>query len=71
MEQLNYYDLDTIINHCSMGHIDMHEPIEVTNKLKNKKIEISLLKHFLISSFQEIKALIGEITSSFVLSDFL
>ncbi len=58
MEELNYYDLDTIINHCSMGHIDMHEPIEVTNKLKNKKIEISLLKHFLIVCQSEDTTLI-------------
>ena len=26
----------------------MHEPIEITNKFKNQRIEISLLKHFLI-----------------------
>ena len=48
MEELNYYDLENIIKHCVEGNIDMHEPIEVTNKLRNKKVEISLLKHFLI-----------------------
>jgi len=48
MEQINYYDLDNLLEQCSNGTIDMHEPIEVTNSMKNKRIEISLLKHFLI-----------------------
>lgn len=48
MEQLNYYDLDKFINNCVSGDIDMHEPLEVTNKLKNQRIEISVLKHLLI-----------------------
>ena len=40
MEELNYYDLENIMKHCVEGNIDMHEPIEVTNKLRNKKVEI-------------------------------
>ena len=48
MEQVNYYDLESLLIQCSNGSVDMHEPIEVTNIMKNKKIEISLLKHFLI-----------------------
>ena len=38
MDQLNYYDLENILSKCVSGEIDMHEPIEVTNKLKNQKI---------------------------------
>lgn len=48
MDQLNYFQLDDIIELCVLGDIDMHEPIEITNKFKNQRIEISLLKHFLI-----------------------
>jgi hypothetical protein len=48
MEQLNYYDLENILSKCVSGDIDMHEPIEVTNKLQNQRIEISVLKHLLI-----------------------
>jgi len=48
MEELNYYDLEKMIQKCVIGEIDMHEPIEITNKLKNQRIEMSLLKHFLI-----------------------
>lgn len=48
MEEINYFDLQTLLDNCSIGLIDMHEPIEVSNKMKNKRIEITLLKHFLI-----------------------
>ena len=58
MEELNYYDLENIMKHCVEGNIDMHEPIEVTNKLRNKKVEISLLKHFLIVCKSENTTLI-------------
>ena len=58
MEQLNYYDLQNIINKCSSGEIDMHEPIEVTNKLKNQKTEMSILKHLLVLCKSDKKSLI-------------
>ena len=48
MEQLNYYNLEKIISLCVSGDIDMHEPIEVTNKLKNQKVKMSVLKHLLL-----------------------
>tara|TARA_B100000900_G_scaffold406204_1_gene416910 strand:+ start:158 stop:1180 length:1023 start_codon:yes stop_codon:yes gene_type:complete len=53
MEQLNYFQLDDIIQLCVTGDIDMHEPIEITNKFKNQRVEISLLKHFLILCKQQ------------------
>lgn len=53
MEQLNYFQLDDIIQLCITGDIDMHEPIEITNKFKNQRVEISLLKHFLILCKQQ------------------
>ena len=48
MDQLNYYDLEQMISLCVSGEIDMHEPIEVTNKLKNQKTDMSVLKHLLL-----------------------
>ena len=40
MEQVNYYDLESLLIQCSNGSVDMHEPIEVTNimKIKNRNI---------------------------------
>jgi hypothetical protein len=58
MDQLNYYDLENIINKCVSGDIDMHEPIEVANKLKNQKTEMSVLKHLLILCQSDKKSLI-------------
>jgi hypothetical protein len=58
MDQLNYYDLENIISKCVSGEIDMHEPIEVTNKLKNQRTEMSILKHLLILCQSDKKSLI-------------
>ena len=58
MDQLNYYDLENILSKCVSGEIDMHEPIEVTNKLKNQKTEMSVLKHLLILCQSDKKSLI-------------
>jgi len=58
MDQLNYYDLDNILSKCVSGEIDMHEPIEVTNKLKNQRTEMSVLKHLLILCQSDKKSLI-------------
>ena len=35
MEDLHYYDLPGLIKLCVMGDIDMHEPLEISNRLKN------------------------------------
>lgn len=48
MEELNYYDLNGLIELCVNGSLDMHEPLEVSNRMQNQKIEISILKHLLI-----------------------
>ena len=48
MEQLNYYDLENILSNCVSGQIIMNQPIEVANKLKNQRTEISILKHLLV-----------------------
>jgi len=58
MDELNYYDLENIIRKCVSGEIDMHEPLEVINKLKNQRTEISILKHFLILCKTDKKSLI-------------
>lgn len=58
MEDLHYYDLPGLIKLCVMGDIDMHEPLEISNRLKNQKIEISILKHFLILCERDNKSLI-------------
>jgi len=58
MDQLNYYDLENILSKCVSGEIDMHEPIEVTNKLKNQKTEMSVLKHLLVLCQSDKKSLI-------------
>jgi hypothetical protein len=58
MEDLHYYDLPGLIKLCVMGDIDMHEPLEISNRLKNQKIEISILKHFLILCERDSKSLI-------------
>jgi len=58
MDQLNYYDLENILSKCVSGEIDIHEPIEVTNKLKNQKTEMSVLKHFLVLCQSDKKSLI-------------
>ena len=58
MDELNYYDLPGLIKLCVTGEIDMHEPLEVSNHMKNQKVEISILKHFLILSQRDSKSLI-------------
>jgi len=58
MDRLNYYDLQNILSKCVLGEIDMHEPIEVTNKLKNQKTEMSVLKHLLVLCQTDKKSLI-------------
>jgi len=58
MDQLNYYDLEHIIGKCVSGEIDMHEPIEITNKLKNQKTEMSILRHLLLLCQSDNKSLI-------------
>jgi len=47
-EELNYYDLDALFNKCVSGELDIHQPLEVSNKLKNRRHEISFLHHLLI-----------------------
>ena len=37
MESLRYYDLENILDHCSKGRINMHEPIEVMNQSQTMK----------------------------------
>lgn len=58
MDELNYHDLPGLIKLCVTGEIDMHEPLEVSNHMKNQKVEISILKHFLILSQRDSKSLI-------------
>ena len=58
MEELKYYDLERMIQKCVSGDIDMHEPIEVTNILKNQRHEMSILKHFLLLCQSDKKSLI-------------
>jgi len=58
MDQLNYYDLENILGKCVSGEIDIHEPIEVTNKLKNQKTEMSVLRHLLLLCQSDKKSLI-------------
>jgi hypothetical protein len=58
MDVLNYYDLENIISKCVSGEIYMHDPIEVTNKLKNQRTEMSILKHLLILCQSDKKSLI-------------
>ena len=58
MDQLNYYDLENILSKCVSGEIDMHEPIEVTNKIKNQRTEMGVLKHLLLLCQSDKKSLI-------------
>ena len=58
MDELNYHDLPGLIKLCVTGEIDMHEPLEVSNRMKNQKVEMSILKHFLILSQRDSKSLI-------------
>ena len=58
MEQLNYYDLEKLLSRCVSGEINIHQPIEVTNKLKNQKVEMSFLKHVLVLCQSDKKSLI-------------
>ena len=48
MDQLNYYDLDALFDKCVSGELDIHQPLEIANKLKNRRHEISFLHHLLI-----------------------
>ena len=57
-EELNYYDLDALFNKCVSGELDIHQPLEVSNKLKNRRHEISFLHHLLnLSSLVHIPCL--------------
>ena len=56
---MKYYDLDNIIDHCSSGRIDMHEPIEVANQNQTVRNEITILKHLVILSKSENLSLIS------------
>jgi len=59
MNQLNYHALEYILENCVSGNIDMHEPLEVTNRLKNQKTEVPLLKHLLLLCRSDKKSLIS------------
>jgi len=50
---MKYYGLDIIIEHCTTGQIDMHEPIEVSNQYQTMKTQMTILKHFVILSKSE------------------
>jgi hypothetical protein len=58
MESLRYYDLENILDHCSSGRINMHEPIEVMNQSQSMKTEMTVLKHLVILSKSENISLI-------------
>ena len=58
MDSLNYHKLDDLITRCASGEIDMHDPLELTNHMKNKKIQISILQHFIILCRSDKKSLI-------------
>jgi len=58
MEELNYYDLDSLVSKCVEGDLDIHEPLEITNKLRNKRHEISFLQHLLVQCKTQKKPLI-------------
>ena len=58
-QELNYYDLGGLIFKCVNGDIDMHEPLEVSNKLRNKRYEISVLQHILVLCKSENRSLIN------------
>ena len=59
MESMKYYDLDNIIEHCSSGRIDMHEPIEVANQSQTMRSEMTILKHLVILSKSDNLSLIS------------
>ena len=58
MDELHYHDLAGLIQECVTGEVDMHEPLEVSNHMKNQRVEISILKHFLILCERDSKTLI-------------
>ena len=58
MESLRYYDLENILDHCSKGRINMHEPIEVMNQSQTMKTEMTVLKHLVILSKSDKVSLI-------------
>ena len=58
MESLRYYDLENILDHCSTGRINMHEPIEVMNQSQTMKTEMTVLKHLVILSKSDKVSLI-------------
>ena len=58
MDKLKYYDLDNILDHCSSGRIDMHEPIEVMNQSQTIRNEMTVLNHFVILSKSDKLSLI-------------
>ena len=58
MDELIYHDLSGLIKLCVTGEIDMHEPLEVSNRMKNQKVEISILRYLLVLSQRDNKSLI-------------
>lgn len=48
MDSLRYHNLDKLLELCSSGRIDMHEPIEVLNQSQTMRTEMTILKHFVI-----------------------
>ena len=48
MESLNYHNVDGLLQLCASGELDMHEPLELTNHMKNQRVQMTILKHFLI-----------------------
>ena len=58
MESFRYHGLDNILDHCSTGRINMHEPIEVMNQSQTMKTELTVLKHFVVLSKSENISLI-------------
>jgi hypothetical protein len=59
MEGMKYYGLDNIVDNCSSGRINMHEPIEVSNQYQTVRSELTILKHLVILSKSENISLIS------------
>lgn len=57
--ELNYFDLTGFLSKCVLGEIDLHEPLEITNKLKNRRHEVSPLQHLLILCRSDSRTLIN------------
>ena len=57
--ELNYFDLTGFLSKCVLGEIDLHEPLDITNKLRNRRHEVAPLQHLLILCRSDSRTLIN------------